>query len=133
MYIQKEDESYFDEIIKKFPEHLEKSHIKGFNGLDWVQLIVETTKELLPIILATLDVFLAYMAVKIQSKELDLHNREAALSEKDLVSKSEIHREEHKFEIKIICGSEKIIYSNDDLGETDPKDILKAIAEVLDK
>ena len=133
MYIKKEDESYFDEILKEYPECLEISRIKGFNGVDWVQLIFETSKEFLPIILATLDVFLSYMAVKIQRKDLDLHNKEAGFLEKDLVSKSECHREEPRFEIKIVCGSRMLTYSNDDLEECDPKCILEKIADVLDE
>lgn len=133
MYIKKEDESYFDEILVKHPESIDKSNTKGFNEIDWVKLIIETSKELLPIILTSLEVFLAYMAVIIQSKDLELHNREVELLEGDLSNKIKCDKDKHRFEIKVVYGGKRLTYTDDDLKNGDPKDILKKIAEVLEE
>lgn len=133
IYIQEEDKKYFNDLIDSYPQHIQLDPVKYFIGLDAIKLVVETSIEFLPVFLSALSIFLAYKANKIQEKELELHRREVQLLEKELESKNKNDKSKNFFEVKLLHGSERLIYTNEDLKDKDPEEILRTIALVLEK
>lgn len=119
--IPQKDLKYFNEVIEKHPGSVEKTPIKGFDGGDFFEIFVEISLELLPLILTVLDVYLNYVSVKMQKKDLQA----------SIEHKNDNDDSENGFEVVIKYGSKMIKYSNADLKKDKPHKILEKLASVL--
>ncbi len=119
--IPQEDLPYFNKIIDQYPESVDKSPIKGFDGAAFFEIFIEISRELVPLVLSALDVYLNYVSVKMQRKELD--NSEDENDNND---------SPNSFEVTLKYGSQMIKYSNTNLKTNNPHEILKKLADVLE-
>ena len=119
--IPQKDLKYFNEVIEQHPDSVEKTPIKGFDGGDFFEIFVEISLELLPLILTVLDVYLNYVSVKMQKKDLQA----------SIEHKNDNDDSENDFEVIIKYGSQMIKYSNADLKKDKPHKILEKLASVL--
>ena len=130
------DKLFFDELINNNPNSFDIANIRNFDGVALVQIIVDSAVALSAPFLTALGLFLNYkiaqMKEKTKEKELEIKERE--LQQKLAEKNSEPINTEQKnkyFEIKVLSGSSKVTYSNENINEKDSREIIDSIISVL--
>lgn len=125
--LSEHDMLYFNDIIKNNPDSTDVASIKGLDGNNYVQIIIDITLALSSQFLTALGIFLNYKAAKRQEqlKLMELNANET--DETDNVN------EKDTFELKVLFGSQKLIYSNDSLEKEQADEIIKKIMNLLSK
>lgn len=130
------DKLFFDEIINNNPNSFDIANIRNFDGVALVQIIVDSAVALSAPFLTALGLFLNYKIAQMQekTKEKELEIKERELQQKLAEKNSEPINTEQKnkyFEIKVLSGSNKVTYSNENINEKDSREIIDSIISVL--
>ena len=130
------DKLFFDELINNNPNSFDIANIRNFDGVALVQIIVESAVALSAPFLTALGLFLNYKIAQMQekTKEKELEIKERELQQKLAEKNSEPINTEQKnkyFEIKVLSGSSKVTYSNENINEKDSREIIDSIISVL--
>lgn len=125
--LSESDMLYFNDIIKNNPDSTDVAPIKGLDGNNYVQIIIDIALALSSQFLTALGIFLNYKAAKRQEqlKLMELNANET--DETDNVNKKDV------FELKVLFGSQKLMYSNDSLEKEQADEIIKKIMNLLSK
>ncbi len=130
------DKLFFDELINNNPNSFDIANIRNFDGVALVQIIVDSAVALSAPFLTALGLFLNYKIAQMQekTKEKELEIKERELQQKLAEKNSEPINTEQKnkyFEIKVLSGSSKVTYSNENTNEKDSREIIDSIISVL--
>ena len=130
------DKLCFDELINNNPNSFDIANIRNFDGVALVQIIVDSAVALSAPFLTALGLFLNYKIAQMQekTKEKELEIKERELQQKLAEKNSEPINTEQKnkyFEIKVLSGSSKVTYSNENINEKDSREIIDSIISVL--
>lgn len=130
------DKLFFDELINNNPNSFDIANIRNFDGVALVQIIVDSAVALSAPFLTALGLFLNYKIAQMQekTKEKELEIKERELQQKLAEKNSEPINTEQKnkyFEIKVLSGSSKVTYSNENINEKDSREIIDSIISVL--
>lgn len=130
------DKLFFDELINNNPNSFDIANIRNFDGVALVQIIVDSAVALSAPFLTALGLFLNYKIAQMQekTKEKELEIKERELQQKLAEKNSEPINAEQKnkyFEIKVLSGSSKVTYSNENINEKDSREIIDSIISVL--
>ena len=130
------DKLFFDELINNNPNSFDIANIRNFDGVALVQIIVDSAVALSAPFLTALGLFLNYKIAQMQekTKEKELEIKERELQQKLAEKDSEPINTEQKnkyFEIKVLSGSSKVTYSNENINEKDSREIIDSIISVL--
>ena len=130
------DKLFFDELINNNPNSFDVANIRNFDGVALVQIIVDSAVALSAPFLTALGLFLNYKIAQMQekTKEKELEIKERELQQKLAEKDSEPINTEQKnkyFEIKVLSGSSKVTYSNENINEKDSREIIDSIISVL--
>ena len=130
------DKLFFDELINNNPNSFDVANIRNFDGVALVQIIVDSAVALSAPFLTALGLFLNYKIAQMQekTKEKELEIKERELQQKLAEKNSEPINAEQKnkyFEIKVLSGSSKVTYSNENINEKDSREIIDSIISVL--
>ena len=130
------DKLFFDELINNNPNSFDVANIRNFDGVALVQIIVDSAVALSAPFLTALGLFLNYKIAQMQekTKEKELEIKERELQQKLAEKNSEPINTEQKnkyFEIKVLSGSSKVTYSNENINEKDSREIIESIISVL--
>lgn len=134
--INENDKLFFDELINNNPNSFDIANIRNFDGVALVQIIVDSAVALSAPFLTALGLFLNYKIAQMQekTKEKELEIKERELQQKLAEKNSEPINTEQKnkyFEIKVLSGSSKVTYSNENINEKDSREIIDSIISVL--
>ena len=121
------DKLFFDELINNNPNSFDIANIRNFDGVALVQIIVDSAVALSAPFLTALGLFLNYKIAQMQekTKEKELEIKERELQQKLAEKNSEPINTEQKnkyFEIKVLSGSSKVTYSNENINEKDSRE-----------
>lgn len=130
------DKLFFDELINNNPNSFDIANIRNFDGVALVQIIVDSAVALSAPFLTALGLFLNYKIAQMQekTKEKELEIKERELQQKLVEKNSDPINTEQKnkyFEIKVLSGSSKVTYSNENINEKDSREIIDSIISVL--
>ena len=130
------DKLFFYELINNNPNSFDIANIRNFDGVALVQIIVDSAVALSAPFLTALGLFLNYKIAQMQekTKEKELEIKERELQQKLAEKNSEPINTEQKnkyFEIKVLSGSSKVTYSNENINEKDSREIIDSIISVL--
>lgn len=130
------DKLFFGELINNNPNSFDIANIRNFDGVALVQIIVDSAVALSAPFLTALGLFLNYKIAQMQekTKEKELEIKERELQQKLAEKNSEPINTEQKnkyFEIKVLSGSSKVTYSNENINEKDSREIIDSIISVL--
>ena len=130
------DKLFFGELINNNPNSFDIANIRNFDGVALVQIIVDSAVALSAPFLTALGLFLNYKIAQMQekTKEKELEIKERELQQKLAEKNSEPINAEQKnkyFEIKVLSGSSKVTYSNENINEKDSREIIDSIISVL--
>lgn len=88
-----EDLHFFDELLEKYPEEITISYDTGADGLSILQIIIDASNSMIPLVISVVGMLLNYKAQKMAEK---LNQKELELKEKEMQ-----FREQNKDEIEI--------------------------------
>ena len=130
------DKLFFGELINNNPNSFDIANIRNFDGVALVQIIVDSAVALSAQFLTALGLFLNYKIAQMQekTKEKELEIKERELQQKLVEKNSDPINTEQKnkyFEIKVLSGSSKVTYSNENINEKDSREIIDSIISVL--
>ena len=131
IHLPESDLSFFEKTIEENKESIDLSHIRGFDGTALAQIIIDSYVAVSTSVLTALGLYLTYRANKKsddnQKKELELKEKELQMKEKESNTK-----QEKQFEIRVIKGTQTIIYTDTSLDNVDdPKKIVDSIGKML--
>ncbi len=82
-----EDLHFFDELLEKYPEEITISYDTGADGLSILQIIIDASNSMIPLVISVVGMLLNYkaqkMAEKLNQKELELKEKEMQLKEQN--------------------------------------------------
>lgn len=131
IHLPESDLSFFETIIEENKDSIDLSHIRSFDGTALAQIIINSYVAVSTSVLTALGLYLTYRANKKsddnQKKELELKEKELQMKEKESNTK-----QEKQFEIRVIKGTQTIIYTDTSLDNVDdPKMIVDSIGKML--
>lgn len=131
IHLPESDLSFFETIIEENKDSIDLSHIRSFDGTALAQIIINSYVAVSTSVLTALGLYLTYRANKKsddnQKKELELKEKELQMKEKESNTK-----QEKQFEIRVIKGTQTIIYTDTSLDNVDdPKKIVDSIGKML--
>ena len=131
--------SFFENIIKDNADSIELSHVRYLSGTAIAQIILDASVAVSGIFLTSLGLYLTNKSSKkqleLKEKELELKANELKIKDNKLSSiDSKVQNEnltESRFEIKVINGTQRLYYSNDDLDTNSVEKIMSSITKIL--